>query len=145
MAIRTAFDQFNSRYVVSDTGCWEWTGYRMWKGYAVFKPLGSARQARAHRWSYEHFVGPIPDGMVIDHLCLVRHCVNPAHLEVVTPAENTRRGRSGGEFSSAKTHCPQGHPYSGENLLLRSDGRRVCRTCKNKRNREYDTRTGRKR
>ena len=80
--------------------------------------------ALAHRVAYELQVGPIPVGLQLDHLCRVRSCVNPAHLEPVTSAENTRRG-----LRAMKTHCPQGHPYAGENLLIRPTGQRRCRTC----------------
>ena len=106
--------------------CWIWQAYTCRKGYGQFKVDG--RMVKAHRWSYEHFVGPIPDGLELDHLCRVRNCVNPAHLEAVTHAENVRRGESG-KNQRAKTHCPQGHPYAGENLYVYPDGRRNCRTC----------------
>lgn len=71
---------------------------------------------------YEAFVGPIPDGLQIDHLCRVRHCVNPAHLEPVTIAENVRRG------AAAQTHCKYGHEYTPENTVIHHGGRE-CRTC----------------
>lgn len=86
------------------------------------------------------FVGPIPDGLVIDHLCRNPQCVNPMHLEPVTPEENTRRG-IGGWNTRAKTHCPQGHPYSGANLYINpTSGARVCRTCNNEKARRYKLR-----
>ena len=93
----------------------------------------------AHRWAYEAFIGPIPDGYQLDHLCHTndagcpggpdcghRRCCNPAHLEPVTASENTMRQR---HFERAKTECPRGHPYMGDNLISGSDGRRRCRTC----------------
>lgn len=102
--------------------CWPWTDYLTEKGYGYFR---SARQYwRAHRWAYTHLVGPIPEGLVIDHLCRVRHCVNPAHMEPVTSRENTRRGIGHG----MKTHCKRGHPYDAANTLIHK-GWRECRTC----------------
>jgi hypothetical protein len=114
-------------------GCWLWTGSKS-TGYGLFA-VGSTldesrRKVRAHRWSYEALKGAIPAGLDLDHLCRVRACVNPDHLEPVTRGENARRGDAGAHLA-AKTHCPQGHPYSGDNLYIRpSDGARECRTCK---------------
>jgi HNH endonuclease len=102
--------------------CWTWQAALNNRGYGV---IGERHMPRlAHRVSYEHFVGPIPDGLVLDHLCRVRHCVNPAHLEAVTQQENTRRGER-----AQRTHCPHGHEYSPENTAVRKDGSRECRQC----------------
>lgn len=110
----------------SDDECWEWSAYKL-QGYGRFGVGGSrangGRIVYAHRWAYEALVGPIPEGLTLDHLCRNRACVNPEHLEPVTPQENTRRG------AILKTHCPQGHPYSGENLFYGTDGSRRCREC----------------
>jgi hypothetical protein len=122
--------------VTTPDGCWEWQGAKS-KGYGRIQ-VGSAvdgsyRLASTHRVAYEHFVGPIPDGYHIDHLCRNPSCCNPAHLEPVTPGENVRRGNSprlAGQRMSAKTHCPQNHPYSGYNLVVEG-GKRRCRTCIN--------------
>lgn len=81
----------------------------------------------AHRVVYETVVGPVPEGLELDHLCRNRGCVNPAHLEPVTHQENMRRGHWG-----MKTHCPQGHPYEGDNLV-RDGHSRICRWCRNHR------------
>ena len=91
----------------------------------------------AHRFSYEHFRELIPEGLQIDHLCRVRHCVNPVHMEAVTQQENIRRGKAGqrtGELNLAKTHCPYGHPYDEENTyVILSTGNRQCRICRRER------------
>jgi hypothetical protein len=112
-----------------DGGCWTWTASGS-NGYGRFQVGRGSRQA--HRIAYEALVGPIPAGLQLDHLCRNRGCCNPAHLEPVTQQENIRRGENGkarGIQQRAKTTCPAGHPYSGENLLVRCTGKRACRTC----------------
>lgn len=112
--------------------CWLWTGSQNGTGYGSFHirlPNGGRTMALAHRWAYEHEVGPIPEGLTLDHLCRVPLCVRVTHLEPVTNAENIRRG-DGGAHHRAKTHCPQGHPYDAENTYIYpSNGRRGCRIC----------------
>ena len=104
-------------------GCWLWRrAITNNTGYGQLSIRG--RVYKAHRVAYEAFVGPIPDGLHIDHLCRVRACVNPWHLEPVTPLENTRRGA--GPVSRAC--CPLGHPYDEANTY-RASGRRYCRLC----------------
>lgn len=106
-------------------GCWLWTASLIPRtGYGAFTPR-SRTGISAHRWAYINTVGAIPEGLVLDHLCRVRRCVNPDHLEPVTPLENTRRGVGNGK----ETHCPHGHPYSGPNLYVHA-GHRSCRACR---------------
>jgi hypothetical protein len=107
-------------------GCWEWTAARH-NGHGFFNVGG--RTTTAHRVSYEQIVGPIPDGLQLDHLCRNRGCVNPMHLEPVTCGENLARGETINAINAAKTHCPQGHPYSGENLKITPQGFRECKEC----------------
>lgn len=120
------------------TGCWLWTGsLTVAGGYGQFRSGGRPR--RAHRLAYETLVGPIPDGLHLDHLCRTPCCVNPAHLEPVTGPENTRRGVAG-MAQLARTHCPRGHEYSERNTYLepRRGGKapgRHCRECHNARGR----------
>lgn len=117
-------------------GCWVWTGPMDPYGYGKFfrvEPLKGRTRLPAHRASYEYLVGPIPDGLVLDHLCRNHPCVNPEHLEPVTDRENILRGKSLAAKNARVTHCPKGHPYAGDNLKITKTGRRRCITC----NREY--------
>lgn len=113
-----------------ETGCWEWSAHRQSNGYGKIREAGQgSKKLFVHRVSYEMFVGPIPAGFQIDHLCRVRHCLNPAHLEAVTPRVNTLRGETITAVNAAKTHCPQGHEYTPENTYMAADGKRSCRGC----------------
>lgn len=89
------------------------------------------RSVLAHRAAYEAFVGPIPKGLTIDHLCRNTRCVNPSHLEPTTIKENVMRGMAVSAINSRKTTCKRGHPLSGSNLYLSSKGYRTCATCHN--------------
>lgn len=113
--------------------CWLWMAHTNRDGYGCF---WDGKQFKAHRWAYERYVGPIPEGLQLDHLCRVRHCVNPEHLEPVTQQENISRGQAGWAATRI-THCPKGHEYSPENTHMRADRRRECRECMRARAREY--------
>jgi hypothetical protein len=105
--------------------CWLWTGATR-RGYGHLFP-----NKVAHRLAYEWLVGPIPDGLTLDHLCGVKRCVNPSHLEAVTIGENVRR------YYGVITHCPRGHEYSRENLIRHNRwGRGMCRLCQRQQQRE---------
>ena len=112
-------------------GCWLWHGRRGRATYGAFYFGGVSTPA--HRVTFEMAFGPIPEGLQIDHLCRTPACVNPYHLDAVTRRENILRGIGKSAENARKTHCPKGHPYSGENLRVRKTkrGRRACRTCEN--------------
>ena len=112
-------------FVEFTSGCWLWVGAVTGTGYGNFAIR--RKTVNAHRVAYTALVGPIPGNMELDHLCRVRACCNPTHLECVTHAENVRRGNAAA-FHRDKTHCPKGHEYTGSNTRLYC-GRRFCRTC----------------
>jgi hypothetical protein len=120
-------ERFWSRVSVGD--CWEWTGTVTRKGYGLVK-FPDHRRKVVHRQAWEMLVGPIPDGLDLDHLCRNRKCLNPDHLEPVTRRENLMRGATLARVNAQKTHCPQRHPYAGANLGIGSAGDRYCRSCR---------------
>lgn len=119
-------DRFWSK--VDKTGeCWTWTAYINPFGYGRYW-TGSTTSV-AHRVSYEAVKGNVPEGFDLDHLCRVRHCVRPDHLEPVTRRENIRRGVSHVAGQMARGSCGRGHPYDSKNSYVDGRGKRVCRTC----------------
>ena len=130
--------RFNKKFIKDKSGCWLWQACTNADGYGKF--LLHGKSSYAHRIAYVIYKNKIPAGLEIDHLCRVRSCVNPDHLEAVTHKINVLRGSSpqvSGVRQREKTHCPSGHPYSGQNLnmVMQPTGRygRVCRACHNAR------------
>lgn len=121
---RSLYDRVFSKVRITDD-CWEWTASKKNKGYGQISMPGRS-PAEAHRVVYELLVGPVPKGLELDHLCRNHSCVNPAHLEAVTHQVNMSRMQV-----RVRTHCPQGHPYSGDNLYVSSKGYKFCRACNN--------------
>lgn len=127
---------------VWDADCLRWTGYRTDKGYGYINVDGKSKGV--HRAAYEALVGPIPAGLQIDHVakrgCKFRDCTNPQHLEPVTGRENVLRSTGIPAQNAAKTHCPQGHPLTLDNIQkwqFKYRGVRACRTCKNIQTKKY--------
>jgi HNH endonuclease len=106
------------------SGCWLWTGTVLDNGYAVLWNHDKWRTVPAHRISYERYRGPIPDGLTLDHLCRVKCCVNPSHLEPVTNRVNILRGVGPTAMYARRTQCDRGHQIPDEK------GSRQCRKCK---------------
>jgi hypothetical protein len=104
-------------------------------GYGQF--WSGERLVGAHRWMYEYLVGPISDGLQLDHLCRVPACVNPAHLEPVTPKVNYLRGESPLAVNARKSVCKNGHPFDEENTVIVPRGRQ-CRACRKEASRKYE-------
>lgn len=128
----TEADRFWAKVDKTD-GCWLWIGTIAPNGYGQFRLASRGPLVYAHRYAYEVCVGPIPDGLELDHVrergCEHTNCVNPAHLEPVTGRENNRRSDSVSATNARKTHCKRGHPLSGANLYVRPNGYRKCRAC----------------
>jgi hypothetical protein len=130
--------------VFPENGCILWTGGQDGRGYARFC-TDAVHQRAAHRWVYERYRGPVPNGMELDHLCRVRHCVNPDHLEPVPHKVNLARSDITVQARlSARTHCINGHEFTPENTFFKRKVRgRRCRICKrlSERNRQHARKT----
>ena len=124
---KTVDERFWEKVHKTDT-CWLWLGSVTHGGYGQFRHKGGTR---AHRFAYESVKGKIPDGLYLDHLCHVRNCVNPAHLEAVTPRVNAIRSNSPVALNATKTHCMRGHEFTEENTYTPPKAnQRHCRACR---------------
>lgn len=155
--VRPAAERWKDYYTATDLGyktpCWPWTGRISVYGYGRIKNRrnhGGVQDPMAHRFVYEQVVGPIPEGMTLDHLChnadqscndgtgcIHRRCVNPDHLEPATRRANTFSGRTPAAANAAKTHCKWGHEFTPENTGVEKSGKRYCRACGARRQAEY--------
>lgn len=125
-----------SRLIIDDTtGCWNYTRHLNKGGYGAIttSKFGSIHEKYIHRAMYRFLIGPIPKGLHIDHLCRNRGCGNPMHMEAVTAAVNVLRGVGPCSINAGKTHCSNGHPYDGHNLIIKKRRTglvyRACRIC----------------
>lgn len=125
--MNTRIERWLAKKVAIVGTCWQWTGSKTGNGYGQSSVGGKVLMA--HRTFYEHFKGTIPEGLDLDHLCKVRCCVNPDHLEPVTRSENLYRSDRVGKYNLLKTHCPRDHEYTPENTRRTSKGGRACRAC----------------
>ena len=135
-------DRLFLKHVEKTENCWNWIGSISTEGYGNLgrNINGKGVNYKAHRYAYQNSVGPIPDGMCLDHICRNRRCVNPAHLRVVTRRENAIQNSLGRTAVNAKkTHCPKGHPYDGVYTWPSKKGNRYCLLCRRANNRKWDT------
>lgn len=137
-------DRIRASVRIDDNGCWIWQKYVRPNGYGQIGVPGRGGQY-VHRIAYEQWRGPLEDGLQIDHLCRVRRCCNPDHLEQVTGRVNLLRGEGFSARHARITRCPKGHPYDEANTYLRrNDSARDCKACRTERNRNYNAVAGRR-
>lgn len=122
---KTPLQRFHEKYSIDANGCWIWSAGRTLEGYGKLKVFG--KTVLAHRWYYK-LNNSIPDELTLDHLCRVRCCVNPSHLEPVTQQINTLRGVGPSAENAIKTHCIRGHEFTPENTRI-ANNKRHCRKC----------------
>lgn len=128
--------RLSAAITTNDQGCWLWTKSRTEDGYGQISV--KRMMIRCHQVAYHLYVGPVPAGLQLDHLCRNRACCNPWHLEPVTPGINSRRGLRS-RWKSTITRCPQDHPYDEINTYVHPvTGHRTCRRCRADRQRRYD-------
>lgn len=127
-ANETIEEKLLRRSEILESGCRQWIG-ALYNGYGYVALPRTQHPIRAHRVAYRTWVGPIPDGLTIDHLCRNRACIEPTHLEAVPAKVNILRGDTLAARNKAKTHCNHGHPFEGDNLRITKTGERVCRAC----------------
>jgi hypothetical protein len=145
-------ERFLSRIVITES-CWFWTGHVQDDGYGRISIGGRhGKGLMVHKVAYELWVGPIPEGLVIDHTChnadslcdgrscIHRRCVNPDHLEGVTQAINVARGRGIAAINANKVRCIHGHPFDDANTYVTPDGKRACKQCKRISGKQTDAR-----
>lgn len=140
-------DRFFAK-VQQEGDCWVWTACKDGSGYGMFSNSagrGKKWTERSHRWSYSYFRSEIPAGLEIDHLCRNRGCVNPWHMEPVTPLVNWERGISPWRLNGLKDQCHLGHPFTPDNTYHHPSGSRVCRRCSAMHREAYEERKGQKR
>ncbi len=135
-------ERFWAMATISDTGhdtpCLVWTGYRNRDGYGRYST--STASCYAHRVAFKALVGPVPGGLTVDHLCRVRNCVNPTHMEAVPHRTNLLRSDSASAVALRTNRCVNGHEFTSENTYIRQNGGRQCRACNRESARRYKAR-----
>lgn len=122
-------ERLHKKIEVSSGGCWEWKACLTKAGYGQIRIDG--KTLYTHRVTYQHYKGILVPRLELDHLCRNRKCCNPEHLEQVTRKINQHRGFSPAGIQARQTHCKRGHPFIPENMINRSNGRRICKICAN--------------